>query len=85
MWKGSQRLGLKGKSEKEKNQIILQFPSGYQPFCVLQVLPPAAITSIALHSGWHLVALGTAHGLVLYDFKMEMVTLHKCTLNSNGK
>lgn len=84
MWKGSQRLGLKGKAE-EKNKTTLSVPAGYQPSSIVQILPPAAITAVALNANWCLVAIGTAHGLALYDFKTETPILHKCTLNSNGK
>lgn len=83
LWKGPQRLGLKGKTE-EKNKITVSSPAGYQPFGIVQILPPAAVTAIALSASWSLVAVGTAHGLALYDFKSETPVFHRCTLNSNG-
>lgn len=84
LWKGPQRLGLRGKTE-EKTKITLSSPAGFQPFSIVQILPPAAITAIALSASWSLVAVGTAHGLALYDFKAEAPVFHRCTLNSNGK
>lgn len=84
LWKGPQRLGLKGKTE-EKNKISLSSPAGYQPFSIVQILPPAAVTAIAFSASWCLVAVGTVHGLALYDFKAEAPVFHRCTLNSNGK
>ncbi len=83
-WKGPQRLGLKGKSENEKSNVTLSLAAGYQPFSIVQILPPAAITAVALHAAWHLIAVGSPHGLALYDFKTELPVLHKCTLNPNG-
>jgi len=84
LWKGPQRLGLKGKTE-EKNKITLSLAAGYQPDSIVQILPPAAVTAIALSANWYLIAVGTAHGLALYDFKAKTPVLHRCTLNSNGK
>lgn len=50
---------------------------------VLQILPPAAVTCTAVQSQWNLVAAGTAHGLVLFDYHTQSPVLHKCTLNPN--
>ncbi|XP_075153995.1 LLGL domain-containing protein l(2)gl isoform X2 [Haematobia irritans] len=50
---------------------------------VLQVLPPASITCLALEANWGLVAGGTAHGLVLFDFKNFLPVFNRCTLNPN--
>lgn len=52
-------------------------------FSVLQILPPAAVTCTAVQSQWNLVAAGTAHGLVLFDYHTQNPVLHKCTLNPN--
>lgn len=51
---------------------------------VLQVKPPASITCLALEANWGLVAGGTAHGLVLFDFKNFLPVFNRCTLNPNG-
>lgn len=50
---------------------------------ILQVLPPASITCLALEANWGLVAGGTAHGLVLFDFNNFLPVFHRCTLNPN--
>ena len=59
VWKGHDKLAVRKGS--------LSFKAGFQPSSVLQLHPPAAATSLALHSDWAVVAVGTAHGLALYD------------------
>lgn len=80
-WKGFQKLLLKGKVSKDETTLSL--PSGFQPSCILQLLPPTPITALALHSAWHLIAVGTAYGLALYDYKTNSKILYKCTLNAS--
>jgi len=89
VWKGHERLSLKQTGDEAnnnngKNMTCLTFKAGFQPSSVLQVYPPASITAVALHSNWSLVAAGTAHGLVLYDYYRQAPVLTKCTLNPNG-
>uniref|UniRef100_A0A2M3Z2P4 Lethal(2) giant larvae protein n=1 Tax=Anopheles braziliensis TaxID=58242 RepID=A0A2M3Z2P4_9DIPT len=79
VWKGHDQLKVK-RSLLEENETILE---GVQFTGVLQVLPPAAVTCIAMQSKWSLVAAGTAHGLVLFDYRNQVPVLHKCTLNPN--
>lgn len=74
---------LKGKVNK--GETIISLPTGFQPSCIVQLLPPTAITALALHSAWSLIAVGTAHGLALYDYKNNAKILYKCTLNASGK
>lgn len=79
VWKGHDQL-------KVKRQLLEEnapFMEGVNFFSVLQVLPPAAVTCIAVQSQWSLVAAGTAHGLVLFDYHSQCPVLHKCTLNPN--
>ncbi|XP_026817705.1 lethal(2) giant larvae protein homolog 1 isoform X2 [Rhopalosiphum maidis] len=88
IWKGHERLSLKQTGDEAnnnngKNMTCLTFKAGFQPSSVLQVYPPASITAVALHSNWSLVAAGTAHGLVLYDYYRQAPVLTKCTLNPN--
>lgn len=90
VWKGHERLNLKQTGDESnnnngKNMTCLTFNAGFQPSSVLQVYPPASITAVTLHSNWSLVAAGTAHGLVLYDYYRQAPVLTKCTLNPNGK
>jgi len=89
IWKGHERLSLKQTGDEAnnnngKNMTCLTFKAGFQPSSVLQVYPPASITAVALHSNWSLIAAGTAHGLVLYDYYRQAPVLTKCTLNPNG-
>lgn len=81
-WKGFQRLSPKGKAGK--GETVMSLTSGFQPVCLVQLLPPTAVTALALHSTCSLVAVGTAHGLALYNYKTKMPILYRCTLNANG-
>ncbi|XP_046389547.1 lethal(2) giant larvae protein homolog 1 isoform X2 [Ischnura elegans] len=78
VWKGHDQLSLR------KTQLVdNQTPAGFVASSVLQLHPPAAVTSLALHAQWGLVAAGTAHGLALFDYKRAKPVLTKCTLNPN--
>ncbi|KFB47059.1 AGAP004483-PA-like protein [Anopheles sinensis] len=79
VWKGHDQLKVKRQLLEENAPII----EGVNFMGVLQVLPPAAVTCIAMQSKWSLVAAGTAHGLVLFDYHNQTPVLHKCTLNPN--
>lgn len=57
---------------------------GFQASTLLQLHPPAAVTSIVLHADWGLVAAGTAHGLALLDYLKNKPVIVKCTLSFNG-
>lgn len=59
VWKGHDKLVVR--------KGLLSFKPGFQPTSVLQLHPPAAATALALHAEWSVVAVGTAHGLTLYD------------------
>lgn len=82
IWKGHDQLNVKNQLLKEET---LPITDGLQVASVLQVLPPGAITCVALQSSWNLVAAGTGHGLVLFDYHNNHPVLHRCTLNPNGK
>jgi lethal(2) giant larvae protein len=77
VWKGHDQLTPRGGT--------LSFAPGFQPNSLFQLHPPAAITALALHAEWGLVAAGTAHGLALFDYVRRKGVLTKCTLNPNGK
>uniref|UniRef100_A0A8D8IJ21 Lethal(2) giant larvae protein n=1 Tax=Culex pipiens TaxID=7175 RepID=A0A8D8IJ21_CULPI len=79
VWKGHDQLKVKRQLLEENTPFL----EGVNFFSVLQVLPPAAVTCIAVQSQWSLVAAGTAHGLVLFDYHTQSPVLHKCTLNPN--
>jgi hypothetical protein len=76
VWKGHDQLTPRGGT--------LSLAPGFQPNSVLQLHPPAAITALASHAEWGLVAAGTAHGLALFDYIRHNGVLTKCTLNPNG-
>lgn len=79
IWKGHDPLKVK-QQLLEKSQPLTE---GVEVMGVLQIKPPAAITCIALQTKWGLLSAGTAHGLVVYDFKNNKPVIHKCTLNPN--
>lgn len=80
VWKGHDQLKVKRQLLDEEAPPV---ENGLQVNSVLQVLPPAAITCLALQTDWNLVAAGTAHGLVLFDYVNHHPVLHRCTLNPN--
>jgi lethal(2) giant larvae protein len=77
VWKGHDQLTPRGGN--------LSLAPGFQPNSLFQLHPPAAVTALALHAEWGLVAAGTAHGLALFDYVRRKGVLTKCTLNPNGK
>ncbi|XP_023165771.2 protein lethal(2) giant larvae isoform X1 [Drosophila hydei] len=79
VWKGHDQLNVRPNLLAEESGPISE--SGVSITGVLQVLPPASITSLALEANWGLVSGGTAHGLVLFDFKNFVPVFHRCTLN----
>lgn len=80
VWKGHDQLKVRPHYLNESSPLI---ENGLHVTGILQVLPPAAITCIALQSSWNLVAAGTGHGLVLFDYHNHFPVLHRCTLNPN--
>ncbi|XP_017110995.1 lethal(2) giant larvae protein isoform X1 [Drosophila elegans] len=81
VWKGHDQLNVRAKLlESDASPITV---NGVNITGVLQVLPPASITCMALEANWGLVSGGTAHGLVLFDFRNFVPVFHRCTLNPN--
>ncbi|RZF47817.1 hypothetical protein LSTR_LSTR013142 [Laodelphax striatellus] len=87
VWKGHSRLTVKGGGGGGgggEGGGMLQMDAGFQPQSVVQLHPPAAVTALALAAQpLSLVAVGTAHGLAVYDFVRHAAVAHKCTLNPN--
>ncbi|XP_046447749.1 lethal(2) giant larvae protein homolog 1-like isoform X2 [Daphnia pulex] len=75
VWKGHDKLVVR--------KGLLSFKPGFQPTSVLQLHPPAAATALALNAEWSVLAVGTAHGLTLYDITVKKEVVAKCTLNPN--
>ncbi|XP_028043752.1 lethal(2) giant larvae protein isoform X3 [Bombyx mandarina] len=75
VWKGHGQLTLRAGTHT--------FPQGYQATSVVQLQPPAAVTSLSAQWEWGVVCAGTAHGLALVDAlgPAPAPLLHKCTLN----
>lgn len=82
VWKGHDQLNVRPNLVEETADPVGD--AGVQITGVLQVLPPASITCLALEANWGLVSAGTAHGLVLFQFKNFLPVFHRCTLNPNG-
>lgn len=77
VWKGHDPLKVKQDLLKQSQPLS----EGVEVLGVVQIKPPAAITCLALQTKWGVLSAGTAHGLILYDFKSNRPVLHKCTLN----
>ncbi|XP_034188381.1 LLGL domain-containing protein l(2)gl isoform X1 [Osmia lignaria lignaria] len=75
VWKGHDHLPVRTTS--------ISFAVGFQPQSLLQLYPPAAVTALAIHSEWGLLAAGTAHGLAVFDYTRAKAVTVKCTLNPN--
>lgn len=82
VWKGHDQLTVRPNLLEPDAEPVGD--SGVEITGVLQVLPPASITCLALEANWGLVAGGTAHGLVLFDYNTFLPVFHRCTLNPNG-
>ncbi|XP_053565009.1 LLGL scribble cell polarity complex component 2 isoform X2 [Bombina bombina] len=76
-WKGHEKLRAR--------QDPIHFPSGFQPFSLVQCQPPAVVTSLALHSEWRLLAFGTSHGFGVYDYQQKRQVMVKCTLHASDQ
>uniref|UniRef100_A0A8C5EBM9 Lethal giant larvae homologue 2 domain-containing protein n=1 Tax=Gouania willdenowi TaxID=441366 RepID=A0A8C5EBM9_GOUWI len=74
-WKGHDRLDLRLKPPP--------FPPGFQPLVLVQCMPPASVTAVALHAEWNLIAFGTSHGFGLFDYHRRNAVLARCTLHPN--
>lgn len=81
VWKGHDQLNVRANLLEDNAAPLAE--NGVNITGVLQVLPPASITCMALEANWGLVSGGTAHGLVLFDFKNFVPVFHRCTLNPN--
>ncbi|XP_017470022.1 PREDICTED: protein lethal(2) giant larvae [Rhagoletis zephyria] len=81
VWKGHDQLTVRPNLLEPDAELVGY--SGVEITGILQVLPPASITCLALEANWGLVAGGTAHGLVLFDYNTFLPVFHRCTLNPN--
>jgi len=74
VWKGHKSLSV-------KTGAVVQ-AAGLQVTCLMQITPPASITSIAISKKWGLLAAGTAHGLAILDYSHSYLVTARCTLNA---
>lgn len=74
-WKGHDRLSPKAG--------LMGFAAGFQPSFLVQCVPPATVTAVALHTEWQLVAFGTSHGFGIFDYHRQQPVLARCTLHPN--
>lgn len=81
VWKGHDQLTVRKSLLDEEMPPV---SDGVQVTGVLQVLPPAAINCLALQTTWNLIAAGTAHGLVIFDYVNHHPVNYVCTLNPKG-
>ena len=76
-WKGHQPLVVKADKFK--------MPQGFKPASILTISPPASVNSLAFSDDYGILAIGTAHGLIILDTIQSVVALTKCTLNAQGE
>ena len=74
IWKGHKALEVKSGNIKQG--------AGFQPKVVLQISPPASITSLCLSYQWGVLAAGTAHGVVVLDYNFFHVVTARSTLSA---
>lgn len=73
VWKGQAKLDARSGNVK--------FQPGYHLTSFIQLNPPASVTAVDCRPDWGLVAAGTSHGFVLFDYIQQKALVVKCTLN----
>ena len=75
-WKGHKPLELRAEPIKQE--------AGFQSSLVLQITPPASVTSLSKARQWGVLAVGTAHGVIVLDHSFQvcgiMCPLFTCSL-----
>jgi lethal(2) giant larvae protein len=69
-WKGHKPLELRAGPIKQE--------AGFQPSLVLQITPPASVTSLSMARQWGVLAVGTAHGVVVLDYSFQVGRIITC-------
>jgi len=75
VWKSHEKLELQNS--------VKSYPPGFHPQQLMQLSLPATVNSVCIHTGWGVIATGTAHGFALFDYMQRRVIMTKCTLNPN--
>jgi len=83
VWKGHDALDYKPKNDPNRGNE--QGEDSFTVSSLLQVQPPAAVTALTLEAPSGVLAVGTAHGVLMFDFFRKKVVMIKSTLNPNGK
>jgi hypothetical protein len=76
VWKGHKKLTL-------NSRVI--YDCGYQPSLIVQTDPPAAVTAVAIEQELNMVAVGSAYGYAVCDYRRSIMMFAKCLLTAEGK
>lgn len=68
-----------------KGHEALETSQDIKAKALIQIHPPATITALVVEPSCDLIAVGTGHGFLLYNYKKNCVILTKSTLNPNGE
>lgn len=74
-WRGHNALEVKNSEAK--------LAPGFQPVCVIQMMPPVPCTALAFQPEWQLLSMGTAYGAGLFDYARYKTVYTKCTFTSS--
>ncbi|GAV09397.1 hypothetical protein RvY_18944 [Ramazzottius varieornatus] len=77
VWRGSQPLLPRAGN--------LEMFGGFQAVLSVQMDPPSAITALAIHPEWNLLAVGTGHGFALLDYSHRTRIFINCTMKPDGE
>lgn len=82
VWKGHEKLSPRAAVVQQAAGDSSSQPQlNYQLVSYVQLNPPVSPTAIALRSDWHLYAIGTSYGFLLYDYFNQHSVVSRCTLN----
>lgn len=82
VWKGHEGLLTRGRFEEFNSKPAVGSPPsspvkiegsmklapGFQLQTLVQLYPPATVSSLALNTDWQLIGVGTSYGFALFDF-----------------
>ena len=58
----------------------ISIPRGFKPQLGVQLTPAAPITALSVQSEWRMIAVGTVHGFVLFDYLNKKIVATKWTV-----
>ena len=59
----------------------VSIPAGFKLQTGLQLIPAAPVSALSVETGWGLLAAGTIHGFILYDFMNKKTVTTKWTVS----